>query len=71
MSIAQSWHQRQRPVILYHDTKYTVVSGFPGAGEGCMRFDTLEQAQRNLDGLKQHHPGITAYILPPHEEVRP
>ena len=59
-----SWHQQQRPVILYHETKYTVVSDGPG-GVGVMRFETQEAAQLNLDGLKAHNPGIRAYILPP------
>ena len=36
--IASSWHQSHRPVILYHETQYTVVSGFSGQGIGVMRF---------------------------------
>lgn len=56
-----TWHQDQRPVQLWHPTKWTVVSDPPNMLRTVMRFDTKEEAEGFLARTKDPN----TYILNP------
>jgi hypothetical protein len=62
-----TWHQLQRPVQLYHETKWTVVIDPPNDSAALMCFSTRDLAEVYMRGLKDNNPGAAryAYILPP------
>jgi len=60
-----TWHQRQNPVKLWHETDWSVVTDPPGGHLSVSRFPDDSEAQTYLNNLKKHGNGHGAYILPP------
>ena len=62
-----TWHQRQRPVPLFHKTEWTVVIDPPNQMTHCYRTDTKAGAEVYLRNLEANNPGVFphAYILKP------
>lgn len=57
-----TWHQRQRPVPLWHETKWTAVFDPPNSLMSVSRFDTAEAALQAC-GNQPH-----SYVIPPSKE---
>jgi len=62
-----TWHQRQRPVILYHPIEWTVVIDPPEQMMCLYRTSTEQLAKVYLRNLKANNPKAAehAYILGP------
>ena len=55
-----TWHQdRRNPAVLWHPTKFTVVTDAPGMPMTLGRFDTIDDAEKFAKQTKH------SYILPP------
>lgn len=60
-----TWHQQRRPVQLWHETEWTVVSDPPNGLRTLARWSTEERAREHLAGLVKHGNGAHAYVIPP------
>jgi hypothetical protein len=62
-----TWHQQQRPVRLYHDEKWTVLTDPPRGLTVSSLFNSEAEAAQFIESLKKHQPEQAAhsYILPP------
>lgn len=60
-----TWHQNRRPVRLYHDTKWTIITDPPNGMRTLMLFDTKERAEEILALWKATSRGQHSYILKP------
>ena len=59
-----TWHQRQRPGKLYHETLYSVVIDPPNGCTAVVRYSTRGEAEQYLANVRargERH----AYILNP------
>lgn len=50
-----TWHQNQRPIRLFHDTLYTVVSDPPNDCRALTLCSTREQAEQLAEQLNARH----------------
>lgn len=62
-----TWHQKQRPVPLYHATDWTVVIDPPNQMTHLYRTSSKALADVYMRSLKANNPGAAAhaYILKP------
>lgn len=58
-----TWHQRQNPVPLWHETLWTVVFDAPNKMASVERFKDPVEAQRTSD--RHNAAGQNSYVLPP------
>jgi hypothetical protein len=59
-----TWHQKQRPTVLFHETKFRVITDPPNELMTCMTFDD-EAAAREFVGKA----GPYSYLLFPRNYV--
>jgi hypothetical protein len=62
-----TWHQQRRPVRLFHETQWTLVTDPPNGMTTLELFTDEEGAKKSLAGLSKHHPELAShsYILEP------
>lgn len=60
-----TWHQRQNPVPLWHETKWTVVNDPPNETTTVMRFDHPHEAESYMDRMKSRGNDKHMYLLRP------
>ena len=62
-----TWHQKQRPVPLFHATDWTVVIDPPNQMTHLYRTSTKQLADVYMRCLRENNPGAAqyAYILKP------
>lgn len=67
-----TWHQANKRVRLFHETKWTVVIDPPNQIRTLMLFETKALAEVYMRGLKANNPGAAAhsYVLKP-SKVQP
>ncbi len=60
-----TWHQNKRPVKLYHDTQWTIVTDPPGGCRSLMTFSSEQSAHDTLALWNEHGRNPHSYILRP------
>ena len=59
-----TWHQKQNPVCLWHETQWTVVED--DGHTAVSRFDDARLANLHLNKLK-HNGHERVYVIPPRQ----
>lgn len=60
-----TWHQLQRPTILFHQTEWTVVEDPHNDCRTLSTFNTEQLAREYCTRVKALRPNVPAYVLRP------